>query len=154
VARLSKRRQVPVVALLLMLVPAAGVSALYAYWARFATFTLDAVLVIAVTYMFSALVAVVLPWRRPDLWRASPASQVRVLGVPVVPVAGLVTIALIGFNLYEWLADDAYGVNNPASLAFMGALYVLAIAVYIAGHWARKRQGTDLGLVLREVPAD
>jgi hypothetical protein len=48
-----------------VLVPAIGVSALYAYWGNLGTFTLDAVLVVAVTYFFSSLVAVVLPWRSP-----------------------------------------------------------------------------------------
>ena len=45
-------------------------------------------MVIAVTYLFSAIAVVVLPWRKPDLWFASPASKIKLLGVPVVPVAG------------------------------------------------------------------
>lgn len=154
VARVSPKRNVPLVALVLMLVPAAGVAALYAYWARFATFTLDAVLVIAVTYFFSAFVAVILPWRRPDLWRASPASAIKVAGAPLVPVAGLVAMALIGFNLYEWLSSPAYGVNNPTSLAFMGALYLLAIVVYGLGRLARKRQGVNLGHIFKQIPEE
>ncbi len=152
VARVSGRRHVPVVALGLMLVPAVGVSALYAYWGRFSTFTLDAVLVVAVTYFFSSLVAVVLPWRSPELWRQSPASRVRILGMPVVPVAGLVTMALLGFNLYEWLSSSVYGVNAPGSLIFMGSLYVLAAVVYAYARWARQRQGIDLRAILRKIP--
>ena len=152
VARVSERRHVPVVALGLMLVPAVGVSALYAYWGSFSTFTLDAVLVVAVTYFFSSLVAVVLPWRSPELWRQSPASRVRIVGIPLVPVAGLVTMALLGFNLYEWLSSSVYGVNAPSSLIFMGSLYVLAAVVYAYARWARQRQGIDLRAILRKIP--
>ena len=39
------------------------------------TYTLDATLVIAVTYLFSAIAVVILPLRKPDLWSASPASR-------------------------------------------------------------------------------
>ncbi len=152
VAKVTERRHLPAVALVLMLVPAIGVSALYAYWGSFGTFTLDAVLVVAVTYFFSSLVAVVLPWRSPELWRTSPASRVRFLGVPVVPVAGLVTMALLAFNLYEWLSSSAYGVNAPTSLIFMGSLYVLAYLVYVVARWARQRQGIDLTAILRRIP--
>ena len=152
VARVSDKRHVPVVALALMLVPAIGISALYAYWRNFGTFTLDAVLVVAVTYFFSSLVAVVLPRRSPELWRLSPASRVRILGVPIVPVAGLVTMALLAFNFYEWLSSSAYGVNAPSSLIFMGSLYVLAYLVYAGARWARQRQGLDLRAILRKIP--
>jgi amino acid transporter len=152
VAMVSDKRHVPVVALVLMLLPAIGVSALYAYWGKFSTFTLDAVLVVAVTYFFSSLVAVILPWRSPELWRLSPASRVRIFGVPIVPVAGLVTMALLGFSLYEWLSSSAYGVNAPTSLIFMGSLYVLAYLVYASARWARRRQGIDLRAILRKIP--
>ena len=97
----------------------------------FHTYTLDATLVIAVTYLFSAIAVVILPWRKPDLWRASPASRIKLFGVQLVPVAGWVTIGLLGFNLYEWLTNDNYFVNNTDSLIYMGAMYVLAIVVFV-----------------------
>src|SRR5207244_965442 len=100
-AEVSERRRVPVYSLLLMLLPAVGLAALYAYNTDFHTYTLDATLVIAVTYLFSAIAVVILPLRKPDLWFASPASKVKVLGVPIVPVAGVVTIALLVYCLIE-----------------------------------------------------
>ncbi|MBO0787149.1 MAG: APC family permease, partial [Actinobacteria bacterium] len=102
-AEVSEKRKVPVYSLILMLLPAAGLAAIYAYSTTFRTYTLDATLVIAVTYLFSAIAVVVLPFRKRELWRASPASKVKVFGVQIVPVAGVITIGLLGFNLYEWL---------------------------------------------------
>ena len=81
-AEVSEKRKVPFYSLILMLLPAVGLSAVYAYNATFVTYTLDATLVIAVTYLFSSIAVVILPWRKPDLWRASPASKIKVLGVP------------------------------------------------------------------------
>src|ERR1700733_8571537 len=153
-AQVSEKRRVPVASLVLMLLPAVGLGALYSYNSNFHTYTLDATLVIAVTYLFSAIAVVILPLRKPDLWFASPASKVKLFGVPVVPVAGVVTIGLLVFNLYEWLSNDAYFVNNHDSLLYMGGMYVLAIIIYVAARIIRARQGIDLGLINKEIPVE
>jgi hypothetical protein len=70
--------------------------------------------------------------RKPDLWYASAASEIKVLGVPVVPVADVITIALLVYNLYEWLSKGTYGVNHKGSLVYMGVMYVLAIVITAA----------------------
>ena len=153
-AEVSEKRKVPVYSLVLMLLPAAGLSAIYAYSTTFRTYTLDATLVIAATYLFSAFAVVILPWRKPDLWRASPASRIKVFGVQIVPVAGVVTIGLLGFNFYEWFTNGNYFVNGNDSLIYMGAMYVLAIAVYAGARIIRNRQGIDLGLINKEIPVE
>jgi basic amino acid/polyamine antiporter, APA family len=153
-AQVSEKRRVPVWSLVLMLLPAVGLAALYSYNSTFHTYTLDATLVIAVTYLFSAIAVVILPWRKPDLWAASPASRIKLLGVPVVPAAGVVTIGLIGYCLYEWLSNSAYGVNNNDSLIYMGAMYVLAVVIYLAARVIRRRQGIDLSLINKEIPVE
>jgi amino acid transporter len=153
-AEVSEKRKVPFYSLVLMLLPAVGLAAIYAYSTTFRTYTLDATLVIAVTYLFSAIAVVILPWRKPDLWHASPASKVKVLGVPIVPVSGVITIGLLGFCLYEWLSNDLYFVNNKSSLVYMGAMYVLAIVVYVSARLIRRRQGIDLGLINKEIPVE
>jgi amino acid transporter len=153
-AQVSEKRRVPVWSLVLMLLPAVGLSALYAYNSTFHTYTLDATLVIAVTYLFSAIAVVILPWRKPDLWAASPASRLKVAGVPVVPAAGLVTLGLIVYCLVMWLWKDAYGINNNDSLIYMGCMYVLALVIYLVARVVRKRQGIDLSLINKEIPVE
>ena len=153
-AQVSEKRRVPFPSLVLMLLPAVGLGALYAYNTTFAQYTLDGVLVTAVTYLFSAIAVVILPLRKPDLWYASAASKIKVLGVPVVPVAGVITIALLVYNLYEWLSNGTYGVNHKGSLVYMGAMYVLAIVIYGGARIIRNRQGIDLGLINKEIPVE
>ena len=153
-AEVSEKRRVPFYSLILMLLPAVGLSALYAFNTTFASYTLDATLVIAVTYLFSAIAVVILPLRKPDLWFASPASKVKLFGVPVVPVSGVITIALLAFNLYEWLSNDLYFVNKPSSLVYMGCMYVLAIIIYVGARIIRNRQGIDLSLINKEIPVE
>ena len=71
-----------------------------------------------------------------------------------MPLAGWVTIALLGFDLYEWFSNSLYFVNNKSSLVFMGAMYVLAIVVYLWARAVRRRQGIDLGLINKEIPVE
>jgi basic amino acid/polyamine antiporter, APA family len=153
-AEVSEKRKVPFYSLVLMLLPAVGLSAIYAYNSSFRTYTLDATLVIAVTFLFSAIAVVILPWRKPDLWAASPASRIKVLGVQIVPLAGWVTIAFLGFDLYEWLTNGNYFVNNKSSLIYMGAMYLLGIIMYLTARFVRARQGIDLGLINKEIPVE
>jgi amino acid transporter len=153
-ATVSEKRKVPMASLVLMLLPAVGLSALYSYNSTFVTYTLDATLVIAVTYLFSAFAALILPWRKKELWAASPASKMKIAGIPVVPVSAVITIGLLGFNIYEWLSNSTYGVNNNDSLLFMLALYVLAVIVYVVARLVRRSQGIDLGLINREIPVE
>ncbi len=153
-AEVSEKRKVPMYSLVLMLLPAVGLSAIYAYWSKFYTYTLDATLVIAVTYLFTAIAVVLLPFIKKDLWAASPASRIKLAGVPIVPVAGWITIGLLGFNLYEWLTNAAYGVNGRDSLYYMGAMYVLALLIYVVARIVRSRQGIDLGLINKEIPVE
>jgi amino acid transporter len=153
-AEVSEKRKVPLYSLILMLLPAVGLGAIYAYSTTFRTYTLDATLVIAVTYLFSAIAVVALPFVKKDLWRASPASKVKLFGVPIVPVSGVITILLLGFCLIAWLVNDNYFVNNPSSLIFMGAMYVLAIVLYLVARVVRRRQGIDLSLINKEIPVE
>jgi APA family basic amino acid/polyamine antiporter len=153
-AEVSEKRKVPFYSLILMLLPAVGLSAIYAYNATFVTYTLDATVVIAVTYTFSSIAVVILPWRKPDLWAASPASKIKVLGVPIVPASGVITLGLLGYCLYEWLSNGLYGSNKVDSLYYMGSMYVLAIVIFVAARIIRRRQGIDLGLINKEIPVE
>jgi amino acid transporter len=153
-AEVSEKRKVPFYSLILMLLPAVVLSAVYAYNSTFVTYTYDATLVIAVTFLFSAIAVVLLPFIKKDLWQASPASKIRIFGVQIVPLAGWVTIGLLGFNLYEWFSNGLYGVNYHPSLYFMLGMYVLAVVVYVVARLVRRRQGIDLGLINKEIPVE
>ena len=153
-AEVSEKRKVPFYSLVLMLAPAVILGAIYSYSTTFRTYTLDATLVIAVTYLFSAIAVVLLPFLKPDLWRASPASRIKLFGVQIVPAAGVITIGLLVFNLYLWLTKDNYFVNNHDSLIYMGSMYVLAIVVFVVARIVRSRQGIDLGLINKEIPVE
>jgi APA family basic amino acid/polyamine antiporter len=148
------RNGVPYVALALMLVPSIPISAFYAYNDEFASWTLDATMVIAITFLGSAVAAAILPWRRPEIYNASPIARYRVAGIPLITVAATLFAAFLIFCLVKWFQDDVYGVNNGASLRYLGVMYLIAIGIYVGSRLYRRRQGMDLKMVYDEIPAD
>lgn len=137
-----------------MLVPSVVISALYAYVQGFAKYTLDATLVIAVTFLGTAVAATILPWRRPRIWANSPAARYKVVGLPAIAIAGAATAAFILLNLYAWMTNGAYGINDQSSLIYMGALYLLAIVIYVAAWYVRRREGVNLSQIHAEIPSE
>jgi APA family basic amino acid/polyamine antiporter len=140
--------------LALMLIPSIPISYLYAFGENFATYTLDATLVIAITFLGSAIAAAVLPWRKPEIYNASPIARYNVLGIPLVTVAASLFSLFLVFCLIKWLTDDTYGVNNGQSLIYMAVLYGVALAMYVGFRLLRRAQGMDLNMVYDEIPEE
>ncbi len=111
-AEVSEKRKVPFYSLILMLLPAVGperhlrlqLHVRHLHAGRDAGHRGD--------LPFSSIAVVILPWRKPELWQASPASKIKVLGVPIVPAAGVITLGLLGFCLYEWLTQRPLRVQQ------------------------------------------
>ena len=153
-AYVSPKRRVPVAALLLMVLPSVIVALLYAYWGNFATYTLDAGLVIVVTYLGTSVAAAIMPWRLRRVYQNSAVANYEILGVPALTVVGVGSAAFMAYLLIIWLSDGVFGVNNVDSLIYMGILYAIALAIYVIAKVVRARQGMRLDEALHEIPAE
>ncbi|MCC7162530.1 MAG: APC family permease [Anaerolineae bacterium] len=165
-AEVDPRTRTPIYAMLAMIIPGLIVSVLYVYNIfDFATFTLCSTLVIAVTFLGTTIAAIILPYTKKDLYEASPIAKYKIAGIPFITVAGVIFGAFLVFLLYQWLLDpnalygigysiNEAGLKNLNSLIFMGAMYLLAIVIYIGARMYRKQQGVDLDNVYKEIPVE
>jgi amino acid transporter len=151
-AQVSERRAVPIMALLYIMIPAVIVSVIYAYSGDFRALTLDATLVIAVTFLGSAVAATLLPWYKPRIFENSSIANLKV----VISGAGLITTIILAWTIYLWLSDPLYGIGtgNTNSIIFLGVVYGAAAIVYIAARFVRRAQGVDLDAIHEEIPAE
>jgi amino acid transporter len=151
-AQVSERRAVPIMALLYIMIPAIVVSVLYAYNADFAALTLDATLVIAVTFLGSTVAATILPWYKPQIFDNSPVAHMKLL----ISGAGLITSIILAWTVFMWLSDPLYaiGVGNTTSIIFLGVVYGAAAILYIVARFVRRSQGVDLDAIHSEIPAE
>jgi amino acid transporter len=167
VAEVDQRTGTPVYALLLMLVPSIIIAYMFAFdVSGFKALTLCSTLVIAVTYLGTTIAAIILPYKKPDLYNASPIAKYKILGVPLITVAGLIFGGFLVFLVVEWFFDPwlnpdyapagLYGISlaNTNSVIFMLANYLLAGLIYFGAKAARKREGIDLNKVHAEIPVE
>jgi APA family basic amino acid/polyamine antiporter len=148
------RNGVPIVAIMLMLLPSIPIAYFYAYNTDFYSWTLAATQVIAITFAGSAIAALIFPWRRPDVYNASPIARYKVAGLPLISVAAGAFLVILGFALYEWFTNDLYAVNDRNTLIYMGSFYVLAIVIYFGSRFYRRNQGIDMRMVHSEIPVE
>src|SRR5262245_35596852 len=157
----------PVNAMLYMVVPAVLVSALYAYnLLGFRSITLAATQGIAIMYFGTAIAAIVLPYKKKELFEASPIAQMKVGGIPLITVAGLIFGGFLLFLLVEWFFDPwlnpdfapagLYGISlaNTNSVIFLLVTYGLAAAIYYGFRARRKSEGIDMNKVQAEIPVE
>jgi len=159
VAEVDERTGTPINALLLMIVPSIIVAYLFAYnIVGFQALTLCSTLVIAVTFLGTTVSAVILPYTKPDLYKASPIAKYNVLGVPLITVSGLIFGGFLLFLLYQWIIDPnalyGIGIKNTNSIIYMLANYALAAAIYFGFKSYRKSKGIDLSKVQAEIPVE
>jgi len=148
----------------LMVVPSVIVSYLFAYnYFNFRSLTLDSTLVIAVTYLGTAIAAILLPYRKPDLYKASPIARYNIIGIPLITVAGVIFGGFLTFLLVEWMFDPwlnggtgLYGISlaNIPSVIYMLFMYGLAAAIYYGFRAYRKKTGIDIEKAHQEIPSE
>jgi amino acid transporter len=161
------RNGTPVNAMLLMVVPAIIVSAMYAYnVAGFRSITLAATQGIAIMYFGTAIAAIILPYKKKELFEASPIAQMKVAGIPLITVAGVIFGGFLLFLLVEWFFDPwlnsagvppgLYGISlaNTNSVIFLLSCYLLATAIYYGFKSYRRQGGIDIDKVQTEIPVE
>ena len=105
-----------------------------------------------------SVAAFVFPDRRPDLYRASPAS-VRLGGVPLLKVVAPLSLLVMAFLTWLTLAypDLAIG-GDPGHRwyipAFLAGTVAFGLVVYYVAKAVRRSQGVDLDLVYKELPPE
>ena len=159
VAEVEPRTRTPIVAMLLMVIPSLVVSALFAWNVfDFQTLTLCSTLVIAVTYLGTTVAAILLPYIKPDLYKASPIAKYKIAGIPLITVAGVIFGCFLGFFLYQWIFDPnglyGIGLSNTNSIIYMLAMYLLALVIYVGFRAYRKREGIDIDKIYEEIPVE
>ena len=115
VSKIEPRTKTPINALLLMVIPSAIISYLYAFKVfNFQTLALDATVVIAITFLGSTIAGIVMPWRAKDVFDGSPIAKYKVpawLGWIVTVVLAVFAVYLI-YTFVQICLDDHERVGS------------------------------------------
>jgi len=113
-----------------------------------------ATLIQLVAMCLVGITAVVVPWRRGNLYRASTA-QFKILGVPAVVVAGAAAITSAVLIWIIYLHYSALGLSDKTKFfTFVLVTLGLGAVYYVAAKLIRRSQGVDIDLAYAEVPPE
>ncbi len=155
IARVSPRTHAPNYAIAVVVV--LSVAALG--WAvtnneGFYSLLVEAIAVQLVAMILIGVAALLLPYRRPDIWRSSATTR-RFLGVPVVALAGAAVAVLLGGLFYVYMHFEGLGIDAGQ---FLGRdapiLLAAALLLFFVARFARSRQGVDVDKLAAEIPPE
>jgi basic amino acid/polyamine antiporter, APA family len=154
-ARVSPRTHAPNYAIGLTVV----LSILVLWWAvkneeGFFSVLIEAVLLQLVTMILLGIAAVLLPYRRPEVWRSSATTR-RLLGIPIVTWAGgLVAFVLAGL-FFVYMHYPNLGIEDKGHF-FRDCAIILgaALVTFFVARTARRSQGVDVDKLAAEIPPE
>jgi amino acid transporter len=104
-------------------------------------------------YLVMSAAAIVFPYKFAKLWESSTGGQ-KVFGVPLLTIAGVISMAFILLMSYYFGFYSMFGANTPLSLAVVAAT-ILVSALYYFGYRAyQKSRGIDVDLAYKEIPPE
>jgi basic amino acid/polyamine antiporter, APA family len=153
-ARVSPKTHAPNYAIGLTVV----VSILILYWAvssgeGFLKVLFEAVLLQLVTMILLGISAVLLPYRRPEVWRSSATTR-RFLGVPVVALAGGLTSVLLAGLFFIYMHYPELGIDKGHFFRDCAIILGASLLTFFIARTARMRQGVDVDKLATEIPPE
>jgi amino acid transporter len=153
--KVDRHTHSPVNATIAMAAASLVMVALYSFVEAFLALTLG-LLVLNITGFAATMVAgAVFPWKRRDMYRATPAARHTVFGIPLISIAAVIFLGFVVFVDIQALRADELGINGTKGLLLVGGTYVVAALIYIGSKiYRRRRENLDLSLVYRELPSE
>lgn len=152
-AEVDRRAHSPVNALLVILVLGIITSAFYAFGQLS---VLTGTVGITASMIVVALAGILLPYRKPEVWRASPIHG-RTLGLPTITLAGIISLPLLALIEWALLADVNSGTSvqgSPGILTFVLTLFVIGLPIYYIVRALQRRRGVNVDLAYKEIPPE
>jgi amino acid transporter len=154
IAEVHPKTRAPWIAIIVIMLFGFVFVALFAY-TSFSSLILGASLVTIVGFGGTALAALVMPWRRRDLYKSSPIGSIEVGKVPTLSIAGLIWIIFTIIALYIFATEPrVFFVSGWIAWAFLIGMYALALLFYLGYKLYRGRQGINVNLLYKEIPVE
>ena len=113
-----------------------------------------ATLIQLITHALIGISAIVFPYRRPALYRASVSTK-RFLGLPVTVYAGVGAILTTIFLYFCYFHYSFFGLADKSGLwVWLGGAVVFGVVWYYGAQALRGRQGVSIGRVYAEIPPE
>ena len=104
---------------------------------------------------FASIAGMVFPWRRKDIFDASPEIvKKKIAGIPLISLLGFLTLLCSIYIGYASVAPAYQGTFQPGYLMFAILLMIIGAIIYGISWAYRRRTGLPLDLTFREIPPE
>jgi amino acid transporter len=154
ISEVNPRTHSPVNAVLVIMVLAYAAVALVAF-----NPSLGALVVLlgqALTFVCVGLAAVVFPYRKPEVFEASPFRS-RFRGVPVMSIVGALSVVCMLGVIAILATDPNSGTawsTNPGRVLVVAGIFLGGFVIYYAIRAFQRSRGVDIDLAYKEIPPE
>ena len=157
ISYVSDKTHSPLVALLISAMGSEAFLYLVIYQTNLLSYFSTAGLATQIAYILISLTAVLLPFRRRDVFEKSPAAKYKVGKIPVISIAGILALIVNLYIAWIFIFGPPLGtlsVPTSLSIEFVVGIFVACFLVYLISWYTRKRSGVDLSLAFAEIPPE
>ncbi|MGH3042661.1 MAG: APC family permease, partial [Gaiellaceae bacterium] len=154
-ATVGERSHAPWVAAILITAIAVVLLALYVFTSFF-TIVVNYIVIFSVAFWLTSFAAILLPYRRRDLFEQAPqAVKRKIVGIPVITLLGVGNLILFTLILIASFDTPAFsGPTGNRAIAFVVGIYVAGFVLYYISRAVRRQRGVDLDLLYKEIPPE
>jgi basic amino acid/polyamine antiporter, APA family len=157
ISYVNDRTHSPLVALLISAVGSEVFLYLVIYQSNLLSYFSTAGLATQIAYIMISLTAILLPFRKRDVFEKSPAGKFKIGGVPLLSILGMIALAVNLFIAWIFIFGPPLGtlsVPTGSSIEFVTGIFVACLLIYILSWGIRKSRGIDLKLAFAEIPPE
>lgn len=154
-ATVSERTHAPWVAAILITAVSVVLLALYVFTSFF-TIVVNYIVIFSIAFWMASFAAILLPYRRPDLYAQAPdAVKRKIAGIPVMTLLGVGNLVLFTLILIAAFKTPAFsGPTGGRANLFVAAIYVSGFILYFVARAIQKARGVNLDLLYKEIPPE
>ena len=154
-AEVNERLHSPINAVLLVLVVTEIALAWYTFSADATSFLGGSTMGYMATFLTTAAAAVVFPYMKKTrfLYEASPLKP-RVFGIPLISIAGVLTVVVFGVLIYGFLSNSVFGANSSRDIVFFIGLWMVGLVGFLIARAIRRAQGIPIEAAFQELPPE
>jgi basic amino acid/polyamine antiporter, APA family len=138
----------------LVLVGAGSIAALAAFVWVDVFATLVGIFGFILGFIVVSIAAIVFPYRRRDLFEASPVNR-RFAGLPVMTMVGVLSLIALVIMAWAFLTDPSAGLNGHPGLIWMNVgIFFSGLVIYYIAKAVQKGRGVDISRRFAEIPIE
>jgi APA family basic amino acid/polyamine antiporter len=154
VSDVNERTRSPLVANVIVLIATLIYLALIVYGSsKFLEIFFTAGMAELLTFFVVAATAIWFPYRRRELYEASPIRR-SIGGIPVISLVGVAALLVYVLFFYPLATNNTLGANTTTGWVATGIIAGLGIVIYPISYLINKARGVDLRLAFRELPPE